>query len=403
MKSAPCFSSQRMKTLSSSPFAMRDDWEELDFESCLKKVNKTTKIPKKNFLVEGKYPIISQEDEFINGFWNEEKDVFKIKKPVVIFGDHTKKIKYVDFDFVLGADGVKVLLPLDHINTRYFYYHLQALELDDLGYARHYRLLRGKKISVPPLSEQEEIVAILDEAFAAIDRARANIEKNIENANELFQSRLNEIFSQKGDGWEEKKLGSLIEIKHGFAFKSEFFSDKGEFVLLTPGNFFESGGYRDRGDKQKYYVGEIPEGFILNENDLLVAMTEQAPGLLGSPLIVPSSNRFLHNQRLGLIKTKEGINLLTEFLFYIFNTKHFRNAVYQSGTGVKVRHTSPSKIMAVKVNVNLSDCVQRDVINKLNTLSANTNSIKIIYRAKLETLEELKKSLLQKAFSGELT
>jgi type I restriction enzyme S subunit len=85
-------------------------------------------------------------------------------------------------------------------------------------------------------------------------------------------------------------------------------------VLLTPGNFYETGGYRDRGEKQKYYTGEIPSGYVLNQGELLVAMTEQAAGLLGSPILVPESGKFLHNQRLGLVTNKLGVAWSNEFL-----------------------------------------------------------------------------------------
>lgn len=105
----------------------------------------------------------------------------------------------------------------------------------------------------------------------------------------------------KGDGWEEKQLSELCDIKHGYAFEGKYFKNEGEYVLLTPGNFYEIGGYRDRGAKQKFFTGVIPREYVLNEGDLLVAMTEQAAGLLGSPILVPESEKFLHNQRLGLV------------------------------------------------------------------------------------------------------
>lgn len=79
---------------------MKEGWEIKDFEDCIEKVQNTTKIPKKKFLNEGIYPIISQEDDFINGYWNNANDVLVIERPLVIFGDHTKKVKYIDFDFV---------------------------------------------------------------------------------------------------------------------------------------------------------------------------------------------------------------------------------------------------------------------------------------------------------------
>ena len=181
-------------------------------------------------------------------------------------------------------------------------------------------------ISFPPLPEQRRIVGILDEAFEGIATAKANAEKNLQNARALFESHLQSVFTKRGKGWVEKPLSELCDIKHGFAFKSAFFTDSGDYVLLTPGNFYESGGYRDRGEKQKYYSGEIPEAFVLSEGDMLVAMTEQAAGLLGSPIIVPESGKFLHNQRLGLVTKKPGVPWTNEFFFHVFNTQAVRKS-----------------------------------------------------------------------------
>ncbi|WP_417607976.1 restriction endonuclease subunit S [Owenweeksia hongkongensis] len=263
--------------------------------------------------------------------------------------------------------------------------------------------IKNFQIPIPPLTEQKQIVALLDKAFAAIDQAKANIEKNIENAKELFQSKLNEIFLQKGAGWEEVLLKDIIEVKHGFAFKSEFFKSSGDYVLLTPGNYYEEGGYRDRKEKQKYYQGEIPDGYILDKDDLLVAMTEQAAGLLGSPLLVPESGKYLHNQRLGLIRIKDGVELSTRFLYHVFNTKKLRKEIHHTGTGLKVRHTSPTKISEIIVSVNFDDEVQQKVIEVLMNLQLASIETVSKYVSKLSNLEELQKSILQKAFTGELT
>lgn len=258
-------------------------------------------------------------------------------------------------------------------------------------------------IPVPSLSEQRRIVVALDETFAAIDKAKKVAEKNLQNAREIFESYLQSIFANSGDEWVEIKLEDAFNIKHGFAFKSEFFSDKGDYVLLTPGNFFEEGGYRDRGEKQKYYTGEIPDGYILKKDDLLIAMTEQAPGLLGSPIIIPESNKFLHNQRLGLIIYNDNFQLHTKFLFYLFNTKRIRSLIHESASGVKVRHTSPKKVLEITATIPKSLTEQQFIAAKLDALSSETKRLEEIYQRKLAALEELKKSVLQKAFSGELT
>lgn len=162
------------------------EWSYIPFEESIEKVTYTTKIPKKKFLSSGNYPIISQEAEFINGYWDNKDDVFDITDPVVIFGDHTKVVKHIDFNFVLGADGVKVLKPINELNSRFFAYFLESAPVADLGYARHYRLLKEISVPLPPISEQKRIVTILDQAFSDIEQARAKTEQNLKNARELM-------------------------------------------------------------------------------------------------------------------------------------------------------------------------------------------------------------------------
>ena len=257
-------------------------------------------------------------------------------------------------------------------------------------------------IALPPLPEQQRIVALLDEAFAGLATAKANTERNLQNARALFDSHLEAVFRQRGEGWVEQALSELCDIKHGYAFSGEFFSAKGDYVLLTPGNFYESGGYRDRGDKQKYFTGEIPLDYVLREGDLLVAMTEQAAGLLGSSLLVPESDKFLHNQRLGLVTAKPGVPWSNEFFFHVFNTQHVRRDIHASASGVKVRHTSPTKIGEVIVSFPVSLQEQSRLVAEFVAVSAETQRLTCLYERKLAALDELKKSLLHQAFNGEL-
>jgi type I restriction enzyme S subunit len=142
-------------------------------------------------------------------------------------------------------------------------------------------------------------------------------------------------------------MGEHFRVKHGYAFKGEYFDSEGPYVLLTPGNFNEEGGYRDQGEKTKFYTGDVPEGYVLDEGDLLVAMTEQTPGLLGSSAWIPEDGRLLHNQRLGRIVDLDERHLNKRFLYYLFNTKHVRDQISATATGGKVRHTAPERIAQV--------------------------------------------------------
>ncbi len=151
--------------------------------------------------------------------------------------------------------------------------------------------------------------------------------------------------------WREITLGEAIHVKHGFAFKGEFFSDSGESVVLTPGNFHEAGGFRLRTGKDRFYAGDIPEDYVLDENDVIVAMTEQGEGLLGSSALIPEGGKYLHNQRLGLIQNVDGSLLDKGFLYHLFNKRSVRGQIKGSATGTKVRHTAPERIYRVKVSV----------------------------------------------------
>ena len=153
--------------------------------------------------------------------------------------------------------------------------------------------------------------------------------------------------------WRRRRLGDVLEIKHGFAFKGEFFSNTGEFVLLTPGNFREDGGLRLKGEKEKHYTGKFPEEFLLRQGDLLVAMTDltQNAPILGSPVFIPEDGRFLHNQRLGKIVNLKTNEVLPKFVFYLFNTASVRGHIKGSASGATVRHTSPSRIYDVPVEL----------------------------------------------------
>jgi len=175
---------------------MNDNWQIKNFEDCLEKVTYTNKIQRKNFLEFGEFPIISQESNFINGYWNNEKDLLKIEKPVIIFGDHTQVLKYIDFDFVLGADGVKILKPKKILDSRYLYYFLKSIDLKNLGYARHYRLLKEIEVSYPEsLVEQKQIVKKLDKLSAQTKKLEKIYQQKINDLEELKKSILKKAFN----------------------------------------------------------------------------------------------------------------------------------------------------------------------------------------------------------------
>jgi type I restriction enzyme S subunit len=265
-------------------------------------------------------------------------------------------------------------------------------------------MINALPIVLLDLLEQKQIVAKLDQAFADIEKAKVNAEQNLKSSRELFESYLEKAFSQKSEGWVERELFDICNFKHGFAFKSEFFVPISDYILLTPGNFYEEGGYRDRGSKQKYYQGDFPAEYLLSKGDLLIAMTEQAKGLLGSPILVPDSGQFLHNQRLGLVELSSAFDekIHLPFMYHFFNTKYFRSKVQETATGLKVRHTSPKKMAVISLSFPCELDVQVLIAEKLDKVKKESLKLESIYTQKIKVLDELKQSILQKAFNGEL-
>ena len=151
--------------------------------------------------------------------------------------------------------------------------------------------------------------------------------------------------------WTDLSLGDALRVKHGFAFRGEFFAQEGTLLVVTPGNFVESGGFRVRQGKERYYTSDFPEQYLLNKDDLIVAMTEQGEGLLGSTARIPEDGKYLHNQRIGLVTITRPDLLEQCFAYWLFNSRPVREQLRGSSTGTKVKHTAPERIYKVRTRV----------------------------------------------------
>jgi len=382
---------------------MKPGWEEKRFEDCLEKVVYTKKVKQKDFLDKGDYPIISQEQNFINGFWNNSSDLFVLKKPIIIFGDHTKVIKYIDFNFVLGADGVKILQPIDKLFPKYFFYFLQSIKFKNLGYARHYRLLKDLFIPLPPLPEQRRIVAILDQAFAAIAKAKENIEKNIFNTKELLESYINNIFNNTGNKinheWQIKKLGELFDITSSKrVFKSEWKNDgvpfyrAREIVKLANQGFVNNELYISEEMFREYST----KYGAPNAGDIMVT----GVGTLGVCYVVRPNDRFYFKDG-NIIWLRKKSEVDSTFVEYAFRSEFLRDQIDNS-IGVTVGTFTIIKAKNTLIPLPPFP-LPTQLVEKLNAISAEVRILEAIYKKKNADLEELKKSLLHKAFAGELT
>ncbi len=248
------------------------------------------------------------------------------------------------------------------------------------------------EIPIPPLQEQQQIVSILDEAFAAIDQAKANIEKNITNAKELFQSKLNEIFSQEGDGWEMKKLGEIYDVRDG-THDSPKYIDTG-YPLITSKNLKQN----QINYENVKYISEIDFKLINKRSkveigDVLFAMI----GTIGNPVVIKKEPDFAI-KNVALFKVPK--NQDSEYLrFYLESASGHLNSEAKGSTqqfvGLGYLRNYPINIPSLERQI--------EIVRLLNQLENYTFSLLENYKNQLENLQNLQKSILQKAFSGELT
>ena len=195
-----------------------EDWEQRKFDELfLSFANKNYQLQSTEYCESGKFPIIDQGKKSIIGYSNNEKKVCN-KYPSIIFGDHTTELKYVDYPFIIGADGVKTLSVKDG-DTLFQYYNLQVNNVQPTGYNRHFSMLREISLYVPILAEQQKIGSY----FQNLDNLITLHQRKCESLKKVKKSMLQKMFPKNGesvpeirfagftDDWEQRKLGEVCE------------------------------------------------------------------------------------------------------------------------------------------------------------------------------------------------
>ena len=228
------------------------------------------KIPASEYKTKGKYPIIDQGKGTIAGYIDDAEGLFT-DVPAIIFGDHTRIVKYVDVPFFIGADGVKILsVKRAEDNPKYFYYALKNARIPDTGYNRHFKWLREQRFLRPAIDEQNIIVRRLD----AILRLTNNTESQLAKLDTLVKSRFIEMFGDPVTnpmGWEVKTVGeNASDIKYGTSAKA---SDNGKYKYLRMNNLTYD-GYLDLSDLKYIDVSdEELEKYVVRKGDVLFNRT----------------------------------------------------------------------------------------------------------------------------------
>ena len=200
---------------------MREGWEYKKFENCIVKSPKLKQVKKEAYNNGSQYPIISQEEKFISGYCDDESMVCHIDRPIVVFGDHTRVLKYIDFDFVVGADGVKVIIPIKSIDSKFLLYFLQWYNIPNLGYSRHYKLLKDVMVPIPNCTTQQTIISELDKLNKLIQIKKEQLKDYDALAQSIFYEMFDPVENEKG--WEVKKFGDLFKLKSGDGLSSKDF------------------------------------------------------------------------------------------------------------------------------------------------------------------------------------
>ena len=379
-------------------------WKILPFMHCLKKVKtkKKTSIPKMDFQESGEFPIIDQGASFIAGWTDLTDSVISDNLPVVIFGDHTRIFKYVNFPFALGADGTQLLYPNDDIlNPRFFYYALLNLKIPNRGYNRHYRYLREFSVACPALPTQTQIANFLDRKTEQIDELIRIKERQIELLQEQRTALINQAVTKGLDPNVEMKpsgvewIGeipthwNLERIKYIATFVSEKSTPETDSIKISPENV-ES----ETGKVLDFYSSYDAVGVKFQDGDVLfnkirvylnkVVFAEYDGYSLGEMIVIrPTSQR------------------MCKYLFYLMLSNRFIEYCDSISYGAKMPRTAVDDILNAKIPIPL-DQEKLQITNFLDHKTEQIDELISTEQRKIELLKEYRQSLISEAVTGKI-
>jgi type I restriction enzyme S subunit len=317
--------------------------------------------------------------------------------------------RFVSGKFFLNDSGLSVR-PKNSNEILQDFLNMKMLFLND----HIYSLARGtaqKNLDVPAfrniqisypksLHEQQRIVAILDEAFATIAKAKANAEQNLKNAKELFENSAQKIFTQKGIDWEENLLGEFATFRNGINYTK---GSKGEKIkIVGVKDFQDSYWVPDNNLVEVSLDGKINETDLLKEGDILAVRSNGNPELIGRTLLAGKINEKVSHSGFTIRIRLNSKIVNPNYLCHFLKIQQTRKTLVESGNGVGIRSLNQGSLSSLKIPFPKSLKKQEAIIDKVDSIADQSQRLKDIYQRKINDLEELKKSILQKAFAGEL-
>jgi type I restriction enzyme S subunit len=351
---------------------------------------------------DGDYPVFAAKGFVQNvSFYQQDEDYLAIIKDGAGIG---RVSKHPAKSSVVAT--MQYLIPKKDFDIDFIKYFLEGIDFEKHRngstiphiYFKDYKSESFPNVSLP---EQQRIVSILDEAFAAINKAKTNAEENLKNAKELFESYLQGVFSEIFLSNATKAIKELAEVVGGYSFKSKDFKKEGEYQVLRMGNV-RPGIVRE--NENPVFIDNLDEKVLsralLQLNDVIITQTgTKQKRDYGFTVIIQKPN-YLLNQRIAAIRFSE--SYLPKFFLYfswtdLFKDQYFANETGTVGQGnVGIKAITDSNVPFISLDQ------QQKMVEQIDTILAETQKMEAIYKKKIDDLEELKKSILQKAFAGEL-
>ncbi|WP_428048156.1 restriction endonuclease subunit S [Candidatus Proelusimicrobium excrementi] len=377
-------------------------WKTFSVKDVINNVSIGNKIPSKKYLERGLYPVIDQGRDYISGYTNNENGVIT-SIPVIIFGDHTRVFKYVDFSFVPGADGVKIFRAKSFFIPKLLFYFLQAVILPDRGYARHYQYLAKSTIPVPPMAEQKRIVKKIEELFAVIDKTVKSLNETKEHLAQYRQSVLQQAFSgklHKTTVWNQNSLNALCRyIQRG---KSPKYITYSALPVINQ----KCIRWKELQIQYLKFIDPIQFGSWIRERHVQpmdILWNSTGTGTIGRAYLYQGTELTdaVVDSHVTIVRA-DVTKINPHFLFFYIQSPFIQRKIekMQSGSTNQVELVR-KEIQNIQINLpSLPE--QKAIVAKIETAFAAADKAEKAISAALEQAQQLKQSILKQAFEGNL-
>lgn len=390
-------------------YQLPKDWKWVKLgEVCDKLSLNKIKIKQKDYLQEGTYPVVDQGQDLIGGYYNDKNLVIPNEPPYIIFGDHTKVKKYINFNFVAGADGVKVLKPKNNVDPKFLFYSLFTIKIEDKGYARHFQLLEKELLPLPPKPTQQAIVSKIEELFSELDKGIENLRTAQQQLKTYRQSVLKWAFEGKltnenlkeGElpkGWKTLKLKEVAKDISDGDHQAPPKSNIG-VPFITISNVNKDTNKIDFSNtfsvKEDYYAK-----LKINRKPLKGDVLYTVTGSFGIPILIDFDKEFCFQRHIGLVRPLETTN--QKWLYYLLQSPNVFNQAKSTATGTAQKTVALNSLRNFEVpycTIEEQNIIVQEIESRLSVADKIEESI----TQSLQQAEALRQSILKKAFEGKL-